>query len=232
MAKITMLTPWRDTSPLTQFAKEEFKHLPDLAVIGTDTGLEEVTKYYHIEYHLGPLLDKAVEVEKRGDCDVLIIGCFGDPGLLAVRQATSIPVLGTAEASLSVAAMVGKRIGVVVPERQFLEVIETMIHSYQFTDRVVAVRSAEEFVSETIQSQPMESVAKMADTCLRVIREDEADVVIFGCIGFSWMVRQVRERVLKEGLRTPVIEAGVTVYNAAKLLVELGLNQDRRRLGG
>ena len=70
----------------------------------------------------------------------------------------------------------------------------------------------------------------MADTCLRIIRDDDADVVIFGCIGFSWMVRGVRELVAREGLGTPIIEPGITVYNAAKMLVELGLNHDRRKL--
>ena len=70
----------------------------------------------------------------------------------------------------------------------------------------------------------------MSDVCLQMIHQDNADVVIFGCIGFSWMVDQIRERIAEEGLKTSVIEPGITVYHAAKMLVELKLNQDRRKL--
>jgi len=225
-----MLTPFLNTSPLTKFAENEYRHLSDLTVVGTDSGLDVVTHYHHIEHHLGPILDKAAEIEKRGDCDALIIGCFGDPGLVAVRQMTSMPVLGTGETSLSVAAILGDKIGVIVPQKDFVYVTEKMIHAYQFTDHVVAVRSAEELVPETILTKPEESVSKMADSCLRVIREDDADVVIFGCIGFSWMVRQIRDLITREGIRTPIIEPGVTVYHAAKMVVELDLNQDRHKI--
>jgi len=230
MARITMLAPFKDTSPLTQFAREEFRHLPDLTVIGLNTGIDLVIEYYQIEYHLGPIIDKAIEIEKRRDCDALIIGCFGDPGLLAVRQVTSMPVLGTGEASLSLAAMLGDKIGIIVP-KNFVYIIEKLIQSYPCNERVVAVRSTEAFDPEILTSRPKESVGKMVDTCLRVIRQDDADVVVCGCIGFSWMVRQVRELVAKEGFKTPIIEPGITVYNAAKMVVELGLNQDRRKFG-
>jgi allantoin racemase len=230
MTRIIMLAPFPDSSQLTEFARQEYCHLTDLTVLGTDTGLDVITSYHHIEYHLGPILDKALKIEKQGDCDAIIIGCFGDPGLVAVRQVTSMPVLGTGETSLCVAAMVGDKIGVIVPQQDFLYVTEKMIHTYQFTDRVVAIRSAEELVPETIMTKPEESVAKMADVCLQIIRQDNADVVIFGCIGFSWMANQIRERITEEGFRTPLIEPGITVYHAAKMIVELRLNQDRRKL--
>lgn len=80
MARIIMLAPFPDSSQLTEFARQEYCHLPDLTVLGTDTGLNVVISYYQIEYHLGPILDKALEIERRGNCDALIIGCFGDLG--------------------------------------------------------------------------------------------------------------------------------------------------------
>lgn len=230
MGKIVMLTPFPDSSPLTLFGREEFKHLTDMTVVGLDSGLGVITRYYHIEHHLGPLLDKAIQIDSSGEYDALIVGCFGDPGIFAVRQATSMPVIGTGHVSLCVAAMVGDKIGIVVPQKDFVYVTEKMVHTYQFADHVVAVRSADDFVPESIQSKPAEAVSKMADTCLQVIREREADVLIFGCIGFSWMIDQIRDVVAKEGFTTPIIEPGVTAYRAARLVADLKLNQDRRKL--
>jgi|GEM_PF-3324080 allantoin racemase len=230
MARIVMLEPWPDTSPLTAFAKEEFRHLGDLTITGTETGLDTVASYRDIEYHVGPLLDKAVKLEKSGDYDALILGCFGDPGIFAVRQAISLPVVGAGHSTLCVAAMVGDKIGIVVPQKDFVYITEKLVDTYRFADHVVAVRSAEDFVPESIQTRPEEAVAKMARTCLRVIRDDDADVVIFGCIGFSWMVEQIRALLSREGIATPIVEPGITSYRSTRLLLDLKLNQDRRKL--
>jgi Asp/Glu/hydantoin racemase len=73
-------------------------------------------------------------------------------------------------------------------------------------------------------------LTKMAETCLQIIQDNDADVIIFGCIGFSWMASQVPELISKAGFKTPIIEPGLTAYKAAKMLVELGLNQDRCKL--
>jgi allantoin racemase len=222
-----MLAPFLDASPLTQFARNEFAHLEDLTVVGTDNGSEVVTEYHHIEYNIGPMLEKAKEIENAGACDVLIVGCFGDPGLTAVRQVTSMPVLGTGETALAVASMFGDKIGVIVPQMDMVRVTEKMIHAYQFSSRITRVRSAQELVPQTILTRPDESITKMAEACLEVIKSDDSDVVIFGCIGFSWMVTRIREIIANKGLQTPLIEPGITVYRAAKMIAELGLNQDR-----
>jgi Asp/Glu/hydantoin racemase len=229
MSNITMLAPFLDNSPLTQFARNEFAHLEDLRVVGTDSGSEIVTEYHHIEYNIGPMLEKAKEINRAGACDVMIVGCFGDPGLAAVRQVASMPVLGTGETALAVASLLGDKIGVIVPQMDMVRVTERMIHSYQFSNRVTRVRSAQELVPQTILTKPEESIKKMAETCFEVIRSDDSDVVIFGCIGFSWMVRQIRTIMVEQGLQIPLVEPGITVYQAAKMILELGLNQDRSK---
>jgi allantoin racemase len=177
------------------------------------------------------MLAKAVEIEKRHDCDTNIIGCFADPGLLPLRQATSIPVLGIAEVCLNVAAMLGDKIAIIAPKRDFVYVFEKMIHTYQFSDHVVAVRLVEELDLEFLQTHPDKIVDSLADACLRAIHEDDADVVIPGCVGFfPSVVHQVRELIDKKGFRTPIMDCVTTAYHAAKMIVELGLNQYRRKL--
>src|SRR5690606_19426706 len=51
---------------------------------------------------------KAVEAEKAG-CDGIIINCMCDPGVHAIREALSIPVSGTAEIAMHMAAMLGHK---------------------------------------------------------------------------------------------------------------------------
>ena len=77
---ITMLVPFPDALDMTRFSKEEFRKYPDLTVVGTDGGMDEVQSFSDLEYHIGHTLDKAAQIEEKGDCDALILGCFGDPG--------------------------------------------------------------------------------------------------------------------------------------------------------
>jgi allantoin racemase len=230
MANIIMLIPFADSLGMTQYGKEEFKKFSDLTVMGTDTGLDEVVHYHQLEYHIGLVLEKAAEIEKQGNCDALIVGCFGDPAIDAVRQVTTMPVLGTGEVSLYVAAMLGDKIGVVVPQKQLIHVTERMIHMYRLSDKVVAVETSQENISETIMSQPDEAVLKMADVCKNMIVEKGADVIVFGCLGFTWVVQSIQDIFKRDGIKVPLVDPGPAVYNMAKMFVEMGLNHDRTKL--
>ena len=55
------------------------------------------------------LIRLAPLAEKRG-YDALVIGCYSDPGLDALRELLSIPVIGPGAASLHLAAQLGTRI--------------------------------------------------------------------------------------------------------------------------
>jgi Asp/Glu/hydantoin racemase len=44
---------------------------------------------------------------EAGTCDAVILGCFGDPGLEALREIAPVPVIGLAEAAFEAAAAFG-----------------------------------------------------------------------------------------------------------------------------
>jgi Asp/Glu/hydantoin racemase len=46
-------------------------------------------------------------VARGGRCDAVIVGCFGDPGVAALREVAGVPVIGLAEAALREAAVHG-----------------------------------------------------------------------------------------------------------------------------
>jgi allantoin racemase len=225
-----MVLPFRDDLGMTQFAKEAFRDVPDLRVMGTDTGLDEVASFSQLEYHLGPLLDKVGEVERQGDCDALIVGCFGDPGIDAVRQITSMPVVAPGETSLCVASMLGEKIAIVVPQRQLIHITKKLVRSCQFADRVVCVDATQQDITESVEQQPEELARRMIETCRGLVVEQGADVIVLGCIGFTWLVDLIRVSFAEEDIKTPVIDAGVAAYQAAKLMLAMGLNHDRHKL--
>lgn len=57
-------------------------------------------------------VDNGIEAEAQG-YDAVVMGHFQDPGLYALKSAVGIPVVGTGEATLHLAAQYGRRIGLV-----------------------------------------------------------------------------------------------------------------------
>src|SRR5262245_44183308 len=62
----------------------------------------------------------APEAERAGD-DAFIIGHFQEPGLLEIRGAVGIPVVGLGEATMLAALSMGRRLGLVTIDPVFID---------------------------------------------------------------------------------------------------------------
>jgi Asp/Glu/hydantoin racemase len=62
---------------------------------------------------LGAYAAATVAAEEYERFDAVIVAAFGDPGLLALREALPIPVTGLTEAALASAHLLGHRISII-----------------------------------------------------------------------------------------------------------------------
>ncbi len=65
---------------------------------------------------VGAELVRQVPRWRAGNYDAVVIGCFSDPGLAALRDLIEIPVVGPGASSVHVAAQFGDRFGVLSSE--------------------------------------------------------------------------------------------------------------------
>ena len=63
-------------------------------------------------------VDNGLEAAAQG-YDAVVLGHFQDPGLMELKSALPIPVVGAGEASLHLASQIGRRIGLVTLDRAF-----------------------------------------------------------------------------------------------------------------
>jgi Asp/Glu/hydantoin racemase len=82
----------------------------------------------------------ALEAERAG-YDAFVIGHFQEPGLLEIRGAIDIPVIGLGEANLLAALSMGRRLGLVTIDPVFIDWHERQIRAYGFEQRVAGVRA-------------------------------------------------------------------------------------------
>jgi Asp/Glu/hydantoin racemase len=83
-------------------------------------------------------IDSALAAEDEG-FDVFVFGHFQDPGLYEARSALRIPVVGVGEATLHLAAQLGRRIGLVSIDPVFAVWHLEQAERYGLRDRVVGV---------------------------------------------------------------------------------------------
>jgi allantoin racemase len=99
--------------------------------------------------------------------DAILIGCFGDPGLLALRQISPVPVLGLAEASMRAAHAKGPY-AVVTGGKAWVPMLERLAAQLALDDRLVAVQAVEKTGAQ-LAARPQEAAQELADLCLQVL---------------------------------------------------------------
>src|SRR5262245_16283018 len=82
----------------------------------------------------------ALEAERAG-YDAFVIGHFQEPGLLEIRGAVDIPVVGLGEANFLAAPSMGHRLGLVTIDPIFIDWHDRQVRAYGLDQRVAGVRA-------------------------------------------------------------------------------------------
>jgi len=78
------------------------------------------------DYHLASLAVLPL-LEQHSQVDGIVLACFGDPGLYLLKESCSVPVVGIAEASMSMAVLLGARFGILAGMRRAVELMDSMV---------------------------------------------------------------------------------------------------------
>src|SRR3984957_473127 len=106
-------------------------------------GLDPPDRHFHplTEFRCAAqTIRHGLEAEKAG-YDAFVIGHFQEPGLLEIRGAVDIPVIGLGEANLLAALAMGGRIGLVTIDPSFITWHERQVMAHGLDQRVVGVRA-------------------------------------------------------------------------------------------
>jgi allantoin racemase len=141
------------------------------------------------------------EAEK---CHGYVIACFGDPGLLAAREAAHGPVLGVAEAAMHAASMVATGFSIVTTLARTIGIAHHLVEAYGFSRQCRSIRATDLAVLE-LERPGSSAYAAILEECRRALAQDKAEAIVLGCAGMT----DLAGRLGKE-LGVPVVE-GVTV---------------------
>ncbi len=144
--------------------------------------------------------------ERAEGCDAVLLACFGDPGLFALREVSQVPVVGLAEASMQAAAERGGRFAIVTGGERWKPMLERFAAALGFRDRLAAVRTVA-LTGGEIAENPEAAVAMLASACAAAANEDGADEVILGGAGLAGLAERIQPRVWVPVLDSVVVGA-------------------------
>ena len=132
----------------------------------------------------------------------VLVGCFGDPGLDALREVCTVPVLGLAEASMRTMAAQGKqRVAVVTGGEKWKPMLERWCRATGHdagrgmqSACITEVRALPANGAQLMQS-PEAALAQLAPACLQSLRESQAQAVLLGGAGLAGMGARLRAQL-------------------------------------
>lgn len=146
------------------------------------------------------------------DCDAVYLACFGDPGLLALKELARVPVIGMAEASCLAAASQAERFAIVTGGERWAPMLQEFVTMLGLGERLAGIETVAPTGAE-IARDPDGAIALLAQACRRAAARDGAGAVILGGAGLAGLAVRLRPH-----LDMPVIcsvEAGLQAVLAA-----------------
>lgn len=160
---------------------------------------------------------EALEILARRarDYDAAILAAFGDPGLGAIREIIPIPVVGLAEASLLMAAPLGRRISIVTFSVNLEAWYRECVEWHRMDHRLASIRTPDAPFGD-VGSVQSEFADRLVDLAERAVREDGADVIITAGAPLAGLASRVRDRV-----PVPLVEGVAAAVKIAEAMVTL-----------
>ena len=168
---------------------------------------------------IAPMLKLAAA---QNDAAGYVIACFGDPGLHALRDQTSLPVVGIQEASVMAALTLGHKFGVIAILPASIPRHLRAFGAMGVSGRLAGDRALGLSVADLAEDG--KSLNAMIATGKRLRDEDGADVLIMGCAGMARF-----RNPLQDATGLPVVDPAQAAVSMAVGQIRLNLSHEVRR---
>ena len=176
------------------------------------------------DYMSAPHVIEAVRRRAEAEAlDAVVLAGFGNVGIHALREVLAIPVVSISEASMALACQLGHRFTNLTMLEQFIPYQQDMVRLFGFEAKCASVRAININV-EAAAIERQRTLAELTEAVLRIVEQDQAEVVILACAGLCDY-----DRELTESTGVTVLDPVVVGVKTAEMLVGAGLSHCKRR---
>lgn len=127
-------------------------------------------------------------------CDVVYLACFGDPGLLALKELSPVPVIGMAEAACLEAAQHDRRFSIVTGGSAWQEMLTEFVQGTGLSAQLASIRPVS-LTGDRIAGDPAAAIPALAAACNECLSLDGADVIVLGGAAMAGLASRLQPLV-------------------------------------
>ena len=161
------------------------------------------------------------ESQRHGNIDAILVGCFDDTGLDALRTLHDVPVVGIGEAGYITASMLAPKFSVVTTLKRSIAVLEGNILRYGLAGRCARVRASDVPVLDLEKNDPA-ALDLIRGQIKAALEEDGAEAIVLGCAGMTDLVERMRDE-----FGVPVVDGVVSGLTILEGMVATGLTTSK-----
>lgn len=159
--------------------------------------------------------------KNRDNYDGIIVAGFSDVGVDAIKEILEIPVLGIAETSYYLAALLSHRFSVLTGTDKWTPPKDDYTRALCIRDKIASFRS----YSEWDENDDFETLKnRLINVSKKCINEDGAEAIVLGggpLVGYG--------SLLQELLGIPVIDPTIATFKMMESIIDLGYRQSKIR---
>lgn len=218
----------------TELGEEELKRrkriLQDKAekrtvidIVDIEEGPISIESAYEEYLSIPGTVERVVQAEKDG-YDGVILGCYGDPGIDAIREMVKIPVVGPGETSMVMAAMLGHKFSIITVMGSVVPSLEKLAKVVSVDRKLASVRSINIPVLD-LRKDVKATKRRIMEEARQAVEEDRADVIILGCMSLAFM--GITDEI-QDQLRIPVVNPAFVSLKILEALISSHLSHSKK----
>jgi len=168
-----------------------------------------------------------VQEAQREGIDAVVISCMLDPGLHAARESVHIPVLGPAQTSMHVAAMLAGDFSIITVTQSLIAPLQRRARQYGLSACLKSIYSLDIPVLD-VESNRAEVRNRVFQASRRAIEQDGASSIILGCTRLSGLAEELHQELKRLGMNLPILDPALLSIRLAACLVLSGLRNGTR----
>lgn len=178
------------SADIRQTAERVFQPPWQVEVVNAAAGPESLESWR--DYHLASVTSIPL-LEKHREADGYVLACFGDPGLYLLKEVTAAPVIGIAEAAMSLALLLGGRFGILAGMGRAVQLMDSMVRTYGLESRYAGTVPLDLRVLD-FEQEHTSTITALESKAGELVQLG-ADVLLLGCAGLTGFVNELQQRL-------------------------------------
>ncbi len=156
--------------------------------------------------------------------DGVLVNCFLDPGVQALRELVDVPVAGAGEGGMVIATLLGDKFSVLCVAPNLAPRHERQARLLGLEERLASVVNLGIPVLD-LEADEERTIDTAADRARAAVERNGAEVIVLGCTGLARLAQGIRGR-----LSVPVVEPLSAALKLLETQIDLGLSHSRAAL--